>query len=104
MRPGLPNIAKFEEIFLLILGKRFKKQTDTCDNFAYNLQALQIMIVRQSRRNIASNHFTHFFLVHQRCKIYKLQLQCSNFQTTILKTPTIKYHEAYPTRTNSPIM
>ena len=37
MEPGLPNIAKFEEMFLLILGKRFKKQTDSCNNFAYNL-------------------------------------------------------------------
>ena len=26
MGPGLPNIAKFEEMVLLILGKRFKKQ------------------------------------------------------------------------------
>ena len=37
MRPGLPNIAKFEEMFLLILRKRFKKQTDTFNNFSYNL-------------------------------------------------------------------
>ena len=74
-----PNIAKFEEMFLLILGKIFKKQTHTCNNFAYNLQALQIMMARQSRRNIASNHFI-----------------CFNV--------TVKHHEAYPTRMNSPIM
>ena len=101
-----PNIAKFEEMFLLILGKRFKKQTHTCNNFAYNLQALQIMMARQSRRNIASNHFICFFLIHQQCKIYKLPLPCFNFQTTIWKkkTLTVKHHEAYPTRMNSPIM
>ena len=86
--PWFPNIAKFEEMFLLILGKRFKKQTHTCNNFAYNLQALQIMMARQSRRNIASNHFICFFLIHQQCKIYKLQLPCFNFQTTIWKKNT----------------
>ena len=61
-------------------------------------QIVQIMIMRQSRRNIASKYFICFFLI-----------QCNHVKSTnnnynLNKKSIVKYHEAYPTRTNSPIM
>ena len=33
----MPNVGKFEKIFFSeLVGKRFKKQTDACNNLAYN--------------------------------------------------------------------
>ena len=103
--PWFPNIAKFEEMFLLILRKRFKKQTDTCNNFAYitfkhskewwpgRVEEILHQIISFAFfsfiNNIKSTNYNYVL-------IFKLQSE--------KKTLTVKHHEAYLTRMNFPIM
>ena len=105
MGPGLPNIAKFEEMVLLILGKRFKKQpilvTILLTTFKHSREWWQGRVEEILHQTIS--FASSSFINNIKSTNYNFNVLIFKLQS-LKKTLTVKYHEAYTTRTNSPIM